>query len=41
MVAALRSALGDDAYARLRAEGTRMSLDEAADLALAARGPAR
>ena len=34
VVAALRAALGEDAYERLHAEGTRLSLDEAADLAL-------
>jgi predicted ATPase len=41
VVAALRTALGDDAYERLHAEGTRMSLDEAADLALGDPRPAR
>jgi hypothetical protein len=41
VVAALRTALGDDAYERLHAEGTRLSLDEAADLALGDPRPAR
>lgn len=37
VVAGVRAALGDEAYARLYAEGARLSLDEAVDLAL---GPA-
>jgi hypothetical protein len=34
VVAGVRAALGDEAYERLYAEGARLSLDEAVDLAL-------